>query len=135
MLQGKNPFHHLIYPVPDSSGAGLGVHATIDIGGQVKFGPDVEYIATESYDVPEEKLLSHYQAIRRYLPQLRDGRLIPGYSGIRPKLQGPGDEPADFIIQSQDTHQISGLINLFGIESPGLTSSLAIAETVSGALK
>ena len=84
---------------------------------------------------PKKKLLSHYQAIRRYLPQLRDGRLVPGYSGIRPKLQGPGDEPADFIIQSQDTHQISGLINLFGIESPGLTSSLAIAETVSGALK
>jgi L-2-hydroxyglutarate oxidase LhgO len=135
LLQGENPFHHLIYPVPDSTGAGLGIHATIDIGGQVKFGPDVEYIDTENYDLPEKKLLSHYQAIRRYLPQLRDGRLIPGYSGIRPKLQGPGDEPADFIIQSQDTHQISGLINLFGIESPGLTSCLAIAETVSGALK
>ena len=131
LLQGKNPFTHLIYPVPDPSGAGLGIHATIDIGGQVKFGPDVEYLETEDYEIPAQKLMSHYQAIRRYLPALRDGTLSPGYAGIRPKLQGPGDPPQDFIIQSSETHHLPGLVNLFGIESPGLTSSLAIAETVA----
>ena len=131
LLKGKNPFNHLIYPVPDPTGAGLGIHATIDIGGQVKFGPDVEYIDIEDYEVPDRKLSSHYSAIRRYLPQLEDDKLIPGYAGIRPKLQGPGDPPSDFIIQDTDIHNIPGLINLFGIESPGLTSSLAIAETVS----
>ena len=135
LLQGKNPFNHLIYPVPDPAGAGLGIHATIDVGGQVKFGPDVEYIDKEDYEVPEHKLSSHYQAIRRYLPQLEDDTLTPGYAGIRPKLQGPGDPPADFVIQSETTHKVPGLINLFGIESPGLTSSLAIAETVASTLE
>ena len=135
LLQGKNPFHHLIYPVPDSTGAGLGIHATIDIADQVKFGPDVEYIDKEDYEISEKRLPFHYQSIRRYLPQLEDNTLTLGYSGIRPKLQGPGDAPADFVIQSYKVHQVSGLINLFGIESPGLTSSLAIAETVASTLE
>ncbi|MBT4161646.1 MAG: NAD(P)/FAD-dependent oxidoreductase [Gammaproteobacteria bacterium] len=134
LLQAKNPFNHLIYPVPDPSGAGLGVHATIDTGGQVRFGPDVEYIGAENYRVSDERLAMSYDAIRRYYPGLEDGWLIPGYAGIRPKLQAPGDEPADFVIQTADDHEIPGLINLFGIESPGLTSSMAIAETVAASL-
>ena len=134
LLQGKNPFNHLIYPVPDPTGAGLGVHATIDIGGQVKFGPDVEYITTEDYRIPASRLSQNYAAIRRYYPALEDGVLVPGYAGIRPKLQGPGDPVADFVIQSEADHGVPNLVNLFGIESPGLTSSMAIAETVSQAL-
>jgi L-2-hydroxyglutarate oxidase LhgO len=130
-LQGKNPFNHLIYPVPDPTGAGLGVHATIDLAGQVKFGPDVEYVNEESYLVSEQSLMQSYRAIRNYYPGLEDHQLQPGYAGIRPKLQGPGDAPRDFIIQDTSVHGMPGLINLFGIESPGLTSSMAIAETVA----
>lgn len=131
MLQGKNPFHHLIYPVPHPTGAGLGVHATIDLSGQVKFGPDVEYISAEDYAVSEERMRLSYAAIRSYFPALKDGQLQPGYAGIRPKLQGPQDPPQDFVIQDEAQHGIKGLVNLFGIESPGLTSSMAIAETVA----
>lgn len=134
LMQGRNPFNHLIYPVPDPSGPGLGVHATIDTGGQVKFGPDVQYIDEESYEIPDDRLQQNYSAIRRYFPALEDGALTPGYAGIRPKLQGPGEPVADFVIQTEKDHKIHGLINLFGIESPGLTSSMAIAETVSNAL-
>lgn len=130
-LSGKSPFHHLIYPVPDPTGAGLGVHATLDTGGQVKFGPDVEYIDKEDYAVSSERMTESVAAIRRYYPGLNESALQPAYAGIRPKLQGPGDPPQDFLIQDANTHRIEGLINLFGIESPGLTSSMALAETVA----
>ena len=129
-LAAGNPFNHLIYPVPEKSGAGLGVHATIDLGGQVKFGPDVEYIDSIDYSVSLDRLPQYYEAIRRYYPDLKDGDLNPGYAGIRPKLQGPGELPADFVIQSAKDHGIPGLFQLFGIESPGLTSSMAIAEYI-----
>jgi L-2-hydroxyglutarate oxidase LhgO len=130
-LAAGNPFTHLIYPVPEKSGAGLGVHATIDLGGQVKFGPDVEYIDSIDYSVSLDRLPQYYEAIRRYYPDLKDGELNPGYAGIRPKLQGPGESPADFVIQSVEDHGVPGLIQLFGIESPGLTSSMAIAEYIA----
>ena len=129
-LQGKSPFKHLIYPVPEKSGAGLGIHATIDLSGQVKFGPDTRYIDHINYQV-DEKLRGKFNgAIRRYYPQITPENLIPAYSGIRPKSQGPGDSFKDFIIQGADKHGIKGLIQLFGIESPGLTSCLSIAEQV-----
>ena len=130
VLSGKPPFSHLIYPVPEPSGAGLGVHATIDIAGQIKFGPDVEYIEKENYEVSEYRLGEYYRAVRRYYPSLKDNQLTPGYSGIRPKLQGPYDSPKDYVIQTKEDHNLPGLVQLFGIESPGLTSSLAIAEHV-----
>ena len=130
VFAGKSPFSHLIYPVPERSGAGLGVHATIDIAGQVKFGPDVEYIETESYKVSDNRLDDYYKAVRRYFPSLGDSQLTPGYVGIRPKLQGPNEPPKDYVIQTEKEHNIPGLVQLFGIESPGLTSSLAIAEEV-----
>jgi len=132
--QGRSPFSHLIYPVPERGGAGLGVHATIDLGGQVKFGPDVEYVETEDYSVSNERLDQGVQAIRRYFPTLDPARLVAGYAGIRPKLQGPGDPFCDFVIQGEDAHQVRGLVNLLGIESPGLTSSMAIADTVAARL-
>jgi len=133
--QGKSPFSRLIYPVPEKSGAGLGVHATLDLGGQLKFGPDVEYIAGEDYEVEAHRIESHVEAIRRYFPGLDRSRLVPGYAGIRPKLQAPGDPPADFVIQGPESHGLPGLVNLFGIESPGLTSSMAMAETVADRLQ
>ena len=130
VLAGKAPFSHLIYPVPERSGAGLGVHATIDMAGQVKFGPDVEYVETESYKVSDHRIDEYYRAVRRYFPSLGDSQLTPGYVGIRPKLQGPHESPKDYVIQTEKEHNIPGLVQLFGIESPGLTSSLAIAEEV-----
>lgn len=134
-MSGRSPFDHLIYPVPETSGAGLGVHATIDPGGQVRFGPDVEYADVENYAVSTDRLDQYYAAVRRYFPGLPDDSLSPGYVGIRPKLQGPGEPPADFIIQGTADHGVPGLVQLFGIESPGLTSSLAIADDVIGLLK
>ena len=135
VYSGRNPFNHLIYPVPEKSGAGLGVHATIDLGGQLKFGPDVEYIEAEDYSLSTSREEAYYRAIRRYFPDLQDGQLQPGYVGIRPKLQGPGDSVRDFVIESQPDHGVRGYVQLFGIESPGLTSSLAIGEYVRDLLK
>ena len=129
-LSGKSPFSRLIYPVPEA--AGLGVHLTIDLGGQAKFGPDVEWV-----DSPDDLLVdpsrsdAFYAEVRKYWPGLKDGALQAGYAGIRPKLHGPGEAAGDFVIQAESTHGIPGLVNLFGIESPGLTSSLAIGEVVS----
>ena len=131
LMSGKCPFNHLIYPVPDPTGAGLGIHATIDMAGQVRFGPDVEYTDEESYEVSDSRMGPAEAAIRRYFPGLPDAALRPGYAGIRPKLQGPGEPFADFVIQDETTHGLPGLVQLFGIESPGLTSCLAIAETVA----
>jgi L-2-hydroxyglutarate oxidase LhgO len=133
-LPGRSPFNKLIYPVPEKSGAGLGVHATIDLGGQVKFGPNVEYIENENYEVETEMAHAYHAAVSRYYPGLKHNALVPAYAGIRPKLQGPGDPVMDFVIQRPVDHGIEGLVQLFGIESPGLTSSLAIADRVDQAL-
>ena len=132
-LAGRSPFSRLIYPVPEA--AGLGVHLTLDLGGQAKFGPDVEWAETDGssaldYRVNPARGESFYAAIRRYWPALPDGALMPAYSGYRPKLGGPAEAAADFVIQGPETHGLDGLINLFGIESPGLTASLAIGERV-----
>ena len=127
-LSNKAPFSHLIYPVPEPGG--LGVHLTLDLAGQARFGPDVEWVNEINYDVEPSRSERFYAAIRAYWPELKDDALQPAYAGIRPKIAGPGEADADFIIQDQKVHGISGLINLFGIESPGLTSSLAIADAV-----
>ncbi len=133
-LTGKSPFSRLVYPVPEKSGAGLGVHATLDLGGQCKFGPDVHYIDAEDYNVDIHRKAEFAASVRRYFPALDEDALVPGYVGIRPKLQAPGEPPADFMIQDERDHGVAGLVNLFGIESPGLTSSLAIADEVAGRL-
>lgn len=127
-LTGRSPFSRLIYPVPEVGG--LGVHLTIDLGGQARFGPDVEWVDRLDYEVDPRRSDAFYASIRRYWPALPDGGLQPGYSGIRPKLSGPGEAAADFVIHGESVHRVRGLINLFGIESPGLTASLAIAEAV-----
>jgi L-2-hydroxyglutarate oxidase LhgO len=127
-LSGKSPFSRLIYPVPEPGG--LGVHLTLDLAGQARFGPDVEWIDAPAYDVDPKRGDKFYAAIRRYWPGLRDGALEPGYAGVRPKLSAPGEPAADFVIAGRQTHGVAGIINLFGIESPGLTASLAIADEV-----
>jgi L-2-hydroxyglutarate oxidase LhgO len=131
-LVGKSPFSRLVYPMPNE--AGLGVHITIDLGGQARFGPDVEWIDTIGYDVDPRRADSFYAAIREYWPGLEDGRLAPGYSGIRPKIVGPKDKAADFVVAGPRDHGVPGLVNLFGIESPGLTCALAIADAVVATL-
>ena len=128
-LQGKAPFQHLIYPVPEPGG--LGVHLTLDLAGQAKFGPDVEWVEKLDYTVDPARADHFYRAIRRYWPALPDGALHPGYAGIRPKLSGPGAPAADFLIQGPEAHGVRGLVNLYGIESPGMTAALAIAERVA----
>jgi L-2-hydroxyglutarate oxidase LhgO len=125
-LSGRSSFRHLIYPMPDQ--AGLGVHLTLDLGGQAKFGPDVEWVDKLDYDVDPRRADSFYASIRAYWPALPDGVLQPAYSGIRPKLAGAGQAAADFMVQGEREHGVPGLLNLFGIESPGLTAALALAE-------
>jgi L-2-hydroxyglutarate oxidase LhgO len=129
-LAGRSPFTRLIYPVPEPGG--LGVHLTLDLAGQARFGPDVEWLDVDSpdaidYSVDPARGAAFYAAIRRYWPGLKDGALAPAYSGVRPKLQGPGGPASDFMLQGPEAHGVAGLVNLFGIESPGLTASLAIA--------
>ena len=133
-LAGRSPFTRLIYPVPEPGG--LGVHLTLDLAGQARFGPDVEWLDVDSpdaidYSVDPARSAAFYAAIRRYWPALQDGTLAPAYSGVRPKLQGPGAPPSDFVLQGPEAHGVAGLVNLFGIESPGLTASLAIAGEVA----
>jgi len=129
-LAGKAPFSRLIYPVPEP--AGLGVHLTLDLGGQAKFGPDVQWVdSADDLVVDPSRGDAFYAEVRRYWPGLKDGALVPGYAGIRPKISAPGEAAADFRIDGPRTHGVPGLVNLFGIESPGLTSSLAIARHVS----
>ena len=129
-LPGRSPFSRLIYPVPEA--AGLGVHLTVDMGGQAKFGPDVQWV-----DSPDDLLVdpargeAFYAEVRKYWPALADGALTPGYAGIRPKIQAPHEAAKDFMIEGPADHGVAGLVNLFGIESPGLTSSLAIGDYVS----
>jgi len=139
-------FSHLVYPVPDPLG-GLGVHATLDLQGQIKFGPDVEWMAVDT--APDEidlqpdpsRAESFYESIRSYWPDLKDGSLVPDYTGVRPKLQHPslamGEKLsfADFLVAGPETHGVPGLVHLFGMESPGLTSSMAIAEHVASMLE
>jgi L-2-hydroxyglutarate oxidase LhgO len=128
-LGGRAPFRHLVYPAPGH--AGLGVHLTLDLAGQPRFGPDVEWIRHIDYTVDPGRAEGFYAAIRRYWPGLPDGALQPAYSGIRPKISGPDEPAADFRIDGPARHGVPGLINLFGIESPGLTASLAIADRVA----
>jgi len=131
-LSGRSPFSRLIYPMPEA--AGLGVHLTLDLAGQARFGPDVEWIDAPDYDVDPKRGDAFYAAIRTYWPDLRDGALQPAYAGVRPKIQGPGVPAADFRIDGPEAHGLPGQVHLYGIESPGLTSSLAIAEEVAARL-
>jgi len=131
---GRSPFRHLIYPMPEPHIAGLGIHATLDLVGQLRFGPDAHYLDSLDYNVDEQLRGPFAQAIARYFPGLDPSRLTPAYSGIRPKLSAAGEPAADFLIQTPADHGLPGLVNLFGIESPGLTASLAIAERVAQAL-
>ncbi len=131
-LSGRSPFSRLIYPMPDE--AGLGVHLTVDLGGQAKFGPDTEWVDGENYDIDPRRADSFYAAVRSYWPALPDGALQPGYTGIRPKIVGPGQAAADFMIAGPGTHGVPGLVNLFGIESPGLTACIALGRATRKAL-
>ncbi len=124
-LAGRAPFSRLIYPVPEA--AGLGVHLTLDLGGQARFGPDVEWLERIDYTVDPRRADAFYAEVRRYWPQLPDGALQPAYAGIRPKLHAPGDAARDFLVAGPAQHGVRGLVNFFGIESPGLTASLALA--------
>lgn len=128
-LAGKAPFSRLIYPVPEA--AGLGVHLTLDLGGQAKFGPDVQWVDDPTdLQVDPRRGDAFYAEVRKYWPGLADGALQPGYAGMRPKINGPHEVSADFMVQGPAEHGVPGLVNLLGIESPGLTSSLAIAAEV-----
>lgn len=128
-LAGRTNFQHLVYPIPEPGG--LGVHLTLDLAGHARFGPDVEWIEELDYGVNIERAQRFYAAIRRFWPKLADGQLVPAYAGVRPKLSGPGEPAADFRIDGPQQHGVPTIINLFGIESPGLTSSLAIGEHVA----
>src|SRR5688500_6958973 len=128
-LAQRSPFSRLVYPVPEPGG--LGVHVTLDLAGKARFGPDVEWVERIAYDVDPRRAERFYAAIRRYWPGLPDGALLPGYAGIRPKTAGPGAPAPDFLLHGPGTHGVPGLVQLFGIESPGLTASLALADLVA----
>jgi L-2-hydroxyglutarate oxidase LhgO len=127
---GKSPFSHLVYPIADAGS--LGIHATLDLGGQTKFGPDVDWRDDLDYSFDPEECHQRYfeESIRKYYPALDPDRLQPGYVGIRPRITGPGEPAADFVIAGYESHHVAGLVQLFGIESPGLTACMAIAEQV-----
>ena len=129
-LTGRAPFSRLVYPAPGTS-SHLGVHLTLDLAGQARFGPSFEWVQSLDYSVPPDMADSFYAEIRRYWPGLADGALQPGYAGIRPKISGPGQAAADFRIDGPASHGVPGLVNLFGLESPGLTAALAVAERVA----
>ena len=128
-LSRRSPFSRLIYPVPEPGG--LGVHVTLDLGGRARFGPDVEWVERIEYSVDPNRAQRFYAAIRRYWPGLPDGALEPAYAGIRPKTSGQKEPPADFIVQGPREHGVRGLVQMYGIESPGLTASLALADHVA----
>jgi L-2-hydroxyglutarate oxidase LhgO len=132
-LAGRSPFAHLVYPVPVSGG--LGVHVTLDLAGQTRFGPDVSWLDGVDYAFDESRAEAFCAAIRRYFPSLANGALVPGYTGIRPKLSPAGSPADDFLVQGPSEHGVPGLVNLYGIESPGLTASLALAELVAARLE
>ncbi|NWK97473.1 FAD-dependent oxidoreductase [Sphingobium lactosutens] len=129
-LNGRQPFKRLIYPANNKDG-GQSIHVTIDLGGQVKFGPDMRWVSTIDYDFDDSKRQDFIAAIKSYYPTLDPENLVPGYTGIRPRIFGPSEETADFRIDGPSVHGVEGLINLFGIESPGLTASMAIGDYVS----
>jgi L-2-hydroxyglutarate oxidase LhgO len=135
-LVGARPFTRLIYPVPEEGG--LGIHVTIDLGGQTRFGPDVEWLDGAyddiDYSVDLRRAEGFYEAIRSYYPNLADDAIVPGYSGVRPKIAPKGSPAGDFVIQGPAEHGVPGLVNLFGIESPGLTASMALAAEVGRVL-
>lgn len=134
VLGGRAPFSRLIYPVPEA--AGLGVHLTLDLGGQAKFGPDVQWVdSPEDLQVDPRRGDGFYAEVRKYWPGLADGALMPGYAGIRPKINSPSEPARDFMIEGPEAHGVRGLVQLFGIESPGLTSSLAIGRHVAALLQ
>jgi L-2-hydroxyglutarate oxidase LhgO len=129
-LAGRAPFSRLVYPAPEA--AGLGVHLTLDMGGQARFGPDVQWVdSPDDLQVDPARGDAFYAEVRKYWPGLKDGALVPGYAGMRPKITAPGEPAADFVVQGPAVHGVPGLVNLFGIESPGLTSSLAIGAHVA----
>ncbi len=132
-LSGKAPFRHLVYP--QAGGGGLGVHVTLDMAGGVRFGPDVRWIDELNYDFDDSHRDEFITAIRRYYPDLDSSALQPAYTGVRPKISGPGEAAADFVLQGPADHGLAGLVNLFGIESPGLTASLAIGDAVAALLE
>ena len=132
-LSGRSPFSRLIYPIPEL--ASHGVHLSLDLAGQARFGPDVEWVEAIDYGVDPGRADAFYREIRRYWPGLAEGALSPGYAGIRPKIQAPGEPARDFLIEGPREHGVAGLVNLFGIESPGLTASLAIADHVHDLLR
>ena len=129
-LSGKSPFTHLIYPAPDPAQRGLGIHATLDLAGQCRFGPDIEPVSTIDFSVDESRIPLFAQAILKYYPGLQQARLQPAYAGIRPRIRTAAAAIADFVIQDVSKHDVAGLWQLFGIESPGLTASMALAEHV-----
>jgi L-2-hydroxyglutarate oxidase LhgO len=128
-LTGRSPFERLVYPIPEPGG--LGVHLTLDLAGRARFGPDVQWVEECEYAVEPRRAEGFYAAIRTYWPDLPDGALQPAYAGIRPRITGPNEAAADFRVDGPDTHGVPGVVNLFGIESPGLTASLALAEYVA----
>ena len=132
-LTGRAPFARLVYPAPGQS-SHLGVHLTLDLAGQARFGPSFDWVDRIDYTVDPAGADAFYEQVRRYWPGLPDGALQPGYAGLRPKISGPGEPAADFRIDGPARHGVPGLVNLFGIESPGLTASLAIAEQVAALL-
>ena len=137
-LSGKSPFTHLIYPIPEAGG--LGVHLTLDMAGQAKFGPDVEWLDIENeeqidYTVNPKRSEGFYEAVRRYWPELKDNSLQPDYSGVRAKIVAPNTPAGDFCFNAPQDHGLQGLYNLYGFESPGLTSSIAIARYLEGKIK
>ncbi|GJM12358.1 MAG: hypothetical protein DHS20C12_07610 [Pseudohongiella sp.] len=129
--QKKNPFSHLVYPMPEKNVAGLGIHGTMDLSSRLKFGPDTEYIDDINFEIDDSKATRFARYISTYFPKITADDLKPAYAGIRPKLSAPGEGAADFVIQEETAHGVSGLIQLFGIESPGLTASLAIGKYVA----
>ncbi len=131
-LSRRAPFSRLVYPVPEPGG--LGVHVTLDLGGRARFGPDVEWVDRIDYTVDPRRAEAFYCAIRRYWPGLPEGALEPGYAGIRPKISGRGEPAADFLVQGPRAHGVAGLVHMYGIESPGLTASLALADHVAAHL-
>lgn len=131
-LSGRSPFNRLVYPVAEAGG--LGIHVTLDLAGVARFGPDVQWLDGIDYSFDPASRARFVGAIRRYYPGLDEARLQPGYTGIRPKLSGPGEPAADFVIQREAGHGIPALVNLYGIESPGLTAALALADAVAEAL-
>ena len=128
VLTGRSPFSRLVYPVPHAGG--LGIHLTLDLAGHARFGPDIQWVDGVDYQFDAARESKFVEAVRRYFPRLQAQSIASGYTGIRPKLGPAGSGPQDFIVQGPESHGIPGLVNLYGIESPGLTAALALAEHV-----